>query len=385
MSQMLRIGAVMRPQWWEPFETSMMKLHADSIWLGHEWQSVSKVSFLAVDALVIELTREVVGTGKLTDSPPVGLLAGLPTCDESATLAEELGISEVLWDEDLAREWLGSLGASQGNDPPRLLAVWGSGGAPGATTLAIGLATELSKSVPVLLVDADFVAPSLAQLLGLPLDASGLLRALRVARNDNPRWELIDGCASVGGTQPSLRVLTGVSPGALERLEASAMPTLIEACLDSGVTVIADLKCLLASSRSVPERLAIEAILSRASRLFWVCMSSDLGVSRLVREWALLREVTANIDQSILYRVSRGPSVISYSAFSSALWEYTGCSDVRELPGGREPARSSGFVELLRLSGALSTTSHLVNRLVTSAFWRFVSVFPGPQRRKPLP
>lgn len=383
---MLRIGAVMRPQWWEPFETSMMKLHADSIWLGHEWQSVSKDSFSTVDALVIELTREVVGTGELTDAPPVGLLAGLPTCDESATLAEESGISEVLWDENLARAWLGSLGDSQKKeDSPRLLAVWGSGGAPGATTLSIGLATELSKSVPVLLVDADFVAPSLAQLLGLPLDASGLLRALRVARNDNPRWELIDGCASVSGTRPSLRVLTGVFPGALERLEASAMSTLIEACLDSGVTVIVDLKCLLASSRSVPERLAIEAILSRASRLFWVCMSSDLGVSRLVREWALLREVTANIDQSILYRVSIGPSVFSYSAFSSALWEYTGCSDVRELPGGREPARSSGLVELLRLSGALSTTSHLVKRRVTNTFWRFVPVFPESQRGKPLP
>jgi len=64
----------------------------------------------------------------------------------------------------------------------RLVAVWGPTGAPGRTTVAVGIAGELARAgVQTLLADADTYGGSVAQVLGFLDEAPGLAAAARLA------------------------------------------------------------------------------------------------------------------------------------------------------------------------------------------------------------
>src|SRR4051794_39585232 len=64
----------------------------------------------------------------------------------------------------------------------RLIAVWGPTGAPGRTTVTVGIAGELALArVPTLLADADIYGGSIAQVLGFLDEAPGLAAAARLA------------------------------------------------------------------------------------------------------------------------------------------------------------------------------------------------------------
>lgn len=61
----------------------------------------------------------------------------------------------------------------------KLIVVWGTDGAPGRSTIAFNLATQLSETKDsVVLIDADTSAPSLLLMSGNPIDASGVMRAV---------------------------------------------------------------------------------------------------------------------------------------------------------------------------------------------------------------
>ena len=81
--------------------------------------------------------------------------------------------------------------AEQGTGDPDheglLIAVWGPTGAPGRTTVAVNLATELSRSgARTLLVDADTYGGSVAQVLSLLDEAPG--RAAAARPRTTARW-----------------------------------------------------------------------------------------------------------------------------------------------------------------------------------------------------
>jgi len=346
---------------------------------------VSEKSLPELDGLVLELSCEVIGTVSIDDVRSWESVAGVPVEDGSAALAEQLGISEVLWGEDQARAWLESLRAPLEHAPAPLLAVWGTSGAPGATTLAIGLSLELAKSRPTLLIGADFSTPSVGELLGIPQDSPGLLGALRVARNDNPPWESIRACAAPTAHSASLRVLSGIRLGSLGRLEAAGVSTLIVSALTSGVAVVVDLKCALADTEPTPERTAMEAILRKTQHLLWVGMGSDLGVSRLVREWTLLEEITEDVDQRVLLRMSAGSSESSFMESSTAVWEFTGCSDISALPMQKDSSGTSELTELLHAEGGLISNSLAVLKAPRKGLRASLNSLLTPHQREPLP
>jgi hypothetical protein len=385
MNAPVTVGAVMRPEWFEPFERSMAELGAGAVWLGSDILLVSEESHSELDGLVLELSHEVIGTVTLDDVRSWESLAGVPVEDGSAALAEDLGISEVLWGEDQARAWLESLQAPLEQAPAPLLAVWGTPGAPGATTLAIGLSLELTKSRPTLLIDADFLAPSVGELLGIPHDSSGLLGALRVARNDKPPWESMRACAAPAAHNASLQVLSGIRPGSLGRLEAAGVSTLIDSALSSGVAVVVDLKCALGDSEPTPEIGATASILRKAQQLLWVGMGSDLGVSRLVRDWTLLKEITEDVDQRVLIRMSEGSSELSFMESSTAVWGLTGCSDISALPMRKDLADTSELIDLLDVEGGIIPSSLRVAKAPRKGLRASLSALLTPQQREPLP
>ncbi|WP_284249347.1 hypothetical protein [Litorihabitans aurantiacus] len=71
----------------------------------------------------------------------------------------------------------GSLLAPDG----RLVVVWSGHGAPGRSVTAVNVAAELALHGPTMLVDADSVAPSLTQVLGVVEETAGLAALCRAA------------------------------------------------------------------------------------------------------------------------------------------------------------------------------------------------------------
>ena len=324
----------------------MADLGVTTVWLGERLDTIPLDSLCDFHGLVLELSQEVTGAvgGEILYEIP---LAGVPVEPESESIARSLGIPTILWGEEEARAWLAEIDNGRHSAPAPLIAVSGSAGAPGATTLALGLARELAKSRPVVLVDADFLAPSVSELIGLPGDHSGLLGALRVARNDSPPWESVLACAEPAPDSSSLHVLCGIRPGGLGRLEASAMEALLETILAHGVAVVADVRCSLGAAEQTPEKTAVDAILGRARQVFWVSRATDLGVSRLVREWNLLSELTHDAENSILLRASERSDGDRFVEAAEALWGFTGCPDIRSLTDTQSSVHGAWLTELL--------------------------------------
>ena len=325
----------------------MADLGVTTVWLGERLDTIPLDSLSDHQGLVLELSQEVTGSvgGEMPYEIP---LAGVPVVPESESIAQRLGIPAILWGEEEARAWLAEIEGGRNSLPSPLIAVWGSAGAPGATTLATGLARELAKSRPTVLIDADFLAPSVSELIGLPGDHSGLLGALRVARNDSPPWESLLASAEPAPNSSSLRVVSGIRAGGLSRLEASAMGALLETILANGVAVVADVRCSLGATEHAPEKTAVDAILGRAREVFWVSRATDLGVSRLVRDWNLLSELTDDAENSILLRASERSGGDRFGETAEALWGFTGCSDIRPLPDSQCTVHGTWLTELLR-------------------------------------
>lgn len=96
----------------------------------------------------------------------------------------------VLADETPADTPVGPTASDESSDGPvprpgpggRVLALWGPAGAPGRTTLAVGVAAELARrGCPTTLVDADPYGGAVAQQLGILDEVSGLLAATRLS------------------------------------------------------------------------------------------------------------------------------------------------------------------------------------------------------------
>jgi MinD-like ATPase involved in chromosome partitioning or flagellar assembly len=115
---------------------------------------------------------------------------------EQATVhATRIGVHTVVADDDLG----GLPGAITSDEPApappaeprteelprgtpgRVVAVWGPTGAPGRTTVATALAAALARTRRTTLVDADPYGGTIAQVLGILDEVSGLLAAARLA------------------------------------------------------------------------------------------------------------------------------------------------------------------------------------------------------------
>lgn len=91
----------------------------------------------------------------------------------------------------------------------RLIAVWGPTGAPGRTTVAIGVASELARAgVETMLADADTYGGAVGPMLGMVVEVPGLVTVSRLAGNGLlDLGQLADTARTIG---PHLRVLTGL-------------------------------------------------------------------------------------------------------------------------------------------------------------------------------
>lgn len=225
--------------------------------------------------------------------------------------------------------------------PGRVLAVWGPTGAPGRTTVAVGIADEAARlGVATLLVDADVYGGVVGQVFGMLDESPGLAAAARQASAGTLD---VPGLARLAwATGPSLRVLTGISRAdRWPELRASSVEVVVEVArrlvpftvIDCGFSIEQDEE--LAYDTMAPRRNgATIAALQSADVVLCIGSADPVGLARLVRALPELRAlVPDDRHRVVLNRVRKG--VIPGDPkreLAAALHRYAGVDDPVFLP-----------------------------------------------------
>jgi MinD-like ATPase involved in chromosome partitioning or flagellar assembly len=171
----------------------------------------------------------------------------------------------------------------------RLVAVWGATGAPGRTTVAIGLAAEAAaRGRTAVIVDADPYGGAVAQHLAVLDEVSGLLAAARLANAGQLDAVRLAGVAREIG--PRLRLLTGLPrPDRWTEVRPQALVDVLDAArlldevvvVDTGFGLPATPLDPFASGPSRDETTL--TVVEEADDLVVVGSADPVGLTRLVR------------------------------------------------------------------------------------------------------
>jgi Flp pilus assembly CpaE family ATPase len=231
--------------------------------------------------------------------------------------------------------------AEAGSGEGRVVAVWGPTGAPGRTTVAVALASELAAlGRPALLVDADVYGGVVAQLLGLLDETAGLAGACRLAGTGALDRPALAGFARTVG--PQLRVLTGIAradrwpelrPAALEVVLELARTLATTTVVDCGFGLEQDEE--LAYDTAAPRRNgATLAVLEQADSVVAVGSADPVGLQRLVRGLGELREAVPGVQPLVVVNRLRPTAVPGHAEkeIAAALARYAGVEQLVCVP-----------------------------------------------------
>ena len=258
---------------------------------------------LVVSAVPDRLTRSVLAACDGAGTRLVALLDG----ESSRRLAVSLGVYDVVSVDapidDLDELVVGaSITARAVARSGGIVAVWGPSGAPGRTTVAITIAHELARSgATVALVDADTVGSSVAACLGMLDEAPGLAAACRLAGQDALTTEELERVARDHPVDVGrLAVLTGIARSSRwPELSADRVSRTLDLCrswvdhvvIDAGFSIEDDEE--VSSDLFAPRRNAATiASLRAADRIVAVGSADPVGMTRFIRGYSELREVT---------------------------------------------------------------------------------------------
>jgi Flp pilus assembly CpaE family ATPase len=236
----------------------------------------------------------------------------------------------------------------------RVVAVWGATGAPGRTTVAVGVADEAARlGVSTLLVDADVYGGVIAQVLGLLDESPGLAGAARLAAVGT-----LDAAALVRlawSVRPQLRVLTGLARAdRWPELRPRAVAAVLEEARHLADVTVIDCSFNLEDDEELsfdtaaPRRNgATLAVLEEADTVLCVSGADPVALQRSIRALGELREALPDVEPVLVVnQVRRGPVPGDpRREIATALGRFTG-RDVRVfLPADRKAtdmALSSG-------------------------------------------
>jgi Flp pilus assembly CpaE family ATPase len=197
----------------------------------------------------------------------------------------------------------------------RVVAVWGPTGAPGRTTVAVGLADEAARlGISTLLVDADVYGGVLAQVLGLLDESPGLAGAARHAATGS-----LDGAALVRlcwSVRPHLRVLTGLAradrwpelrPRAVAAVLAEARRLAELVVVDCSFSLEDDEE--LSFDTAAPRRNGVTlTVLEDADTVLCVSGADPVALQRSIRGLDELGETLPDVEPVLVVnQVRRGP------------------------------------------------------------------------------
>ena len=180
----------------------------------------------------------------------------------------------------------------------RVIAVWGPTGAPGRTTVAIGVADEAARlGVSTLLADADTYGGTVAQTLGLIDETAGVAMACRAAGTGRLDPAQLAGLSRQ--LRPNLRVLTGIAradrwpelrPVAVTAVLEQARHLSALTVVDCGFALEQDEE--LSYDTAAPRRNgATLAVLAAADTVLCVGAADPVGLQRAISALDELRDV----------------------------------------------------------------------------------------------
>ena len=224
----------------------------------------------------------------------------------------------------------------------RVVAVWGPTGAPGRSTVALALAAELAAAAePTLLVDADVYGGTIAQMLAMTDESSGVLAAARSAKHGTlGPGELARQARAVGS---DLRVLTGLpradrwpelSEATVDGLLVAARALTTQIVVDCGFGIEADEE--LSFDIAAPRRNgATLQVLEAADLVLAVGSADPVGLARLARGVVDLRAAVPDVTVQVVLNRWRAGLGWSRDEVVSTVRRLTGASDVALLPEDR--------------------------------------------------
>jgi Flp pilus assembly CpaE family ATPase len=197
----------------------------------------------------------------------------------------------------------------------RVVAVWGPTGAPGRTTVAVGLADEAARlGISTLLVDADVYGGVIAQVLGLLDESPGLAGAARQAATGT-----LDGAALLRlawAVRPRLRVLTGLARAdRWPELRPRAVGAVLEEARRLADLVVVDCSFNLEDDEELsfdtaaPRRNGVTlTVLENADTVLCVSGADPVALQRSIRGLDELRDTLPDVDPVLVVnQVRRGP------------------------------------------------------------------------------
>ena len=310
-------------------------LSADAARYGHETVSIA-VDATAVAASVVATSPDIAVVAArplyLTeavlaqcDARGVRLIAAIAS-DFERRYASTLGLYETV---DSLTDWSAFERAITGpghaaplsprTEAGTVIAVWGPAGAPGRTTLAIGIAAELALAgYSVALGDVDTHGAAIAPALGILDEAPGFAAACRLAGAsalNRSELERIGQQYSLGAA--SMWVLTGIGrPSRWPELSGERVRGAIEECrrwvdytvLDTGFSFEAEEE--ISSDLFAPKRNgATIAALKEADRVIAVGSADPVGLARFLRAHVDLIEVCEPDRVSVVMNKVRASAI----------------------------------------------------------------------------
>jgi len=241
--------------------------------------------------------------------------------DADRRFASSLGLYEFV---DATADWQHYESALGGAAPPvgparpagrgEVVTVWGPVGAPGRTTIAIGIAAELALAgFSVALGDVDTHGASIAPALGILDESPGFAAACRLAGADAltlSELERIGHLYRVGPRQ--IWVLTGLGrPNRWPELSGERVTSAISVCRDWVDFTVLDTASSLENDEEISSDLfaprrnaAALAALAEADHVVAVGAADPVGLSRFLRFHAdLLEAISTDAVTTVMNKV----------------------------------------------------------------------------------
>ena len=226
----------------------------------------------------------------------------------------------------------------------KVLTVWGAGGSPGRSTIAIELAYELARGGrSVILVDADTQGASLALALGIADEGPGFAAACRQAGlGVLDADELHRISVPIAHSEGSLRLLTGINrPARWPELTEERVGAALRACRDWVDYVVVDVAAPLERDEEILSDLdglrrhaAGFGALRAADLVVAVASIEPVAMARFVRGHAELRAVVGSTPIAVVANRLR-PGALGVDArgqVRATLARFAGAHDVSFVP-----------------------------------------------------
>ncbi|MEO7125840.1 MAG: chromosome partitioning protein [Nakamurella sp.] len=223
----------------------------------------------------------------------------------------------------------------------RVIAVWGPAGAPGRSTVAMGIADRMvAGGSSVVLIDADVYGGVLANAFGLLDESAGLAGACRLASNG--RLGPSDFAALSWQVADRLTLMTGIARAdRWPELRPSTIPHVLDCARVLADVVIVDCAAVLETDEEItfdtlaPRRNgATIAVLDAAEVVIAVGSADPPGMERLARGYADVTQTIAGVEPRIVFNRVRATAA-STSELGDASRRFCGCDPVAFLPEDR--------------------------------------------------